>query len=573
MNTNRITPVNNNDDDDENHYDHEGNTHQHQPPFQAHMSTTTNNPLLPTSTTASRSSSSSYSSTVPRHSVTPVVKFTPKRESIVGSGGGSYTMPRLSNVGANHPPPARLAPLSTPPTSTSFNSHQLAPLELKKSLQQPGEGGGGGGGDGGGLSPSASPSHSSAAADVDNNVGANSPNSLNINTTNAELPGTSLLPSIKKQNVSAPTPVEASPLVSTSSSTSSAKNLLPAQTSTTYNNFNATNIGSTTLDVIISTSHSPTANMPIDPVTPSGPLPPGYIDLTPFTTKNPNSVLNTLPNNGLSSSATSTADFEINPKGNIKTFDSLLDRDPDEVWRFIEVHLRKKPGLVIRVQGVIPAGSSSGGGGGEYRDLDKVEFSVDLDVSGLIKPAWTRIVAVSGGVGGGGVDTSTGGTDEGGVKKEGEDKQNQNMDTSSPPTLISLLQPIHSAIKSYTDSHASMKKLVVKKQIHWDFTALSSSLKSSLRAAGYSHDVRVQWIFSSDKISVHASSAKHARWLFCCLWLLLAPMYCCIQRRLGVKLVAEYEVDKRVDEFVAANQNAVVEAWKAHTVGRKQLAN
>lgn len=73
--------------------------------------------------------------------------------------------------------------------------------------------------------------------------------------------------------------------------------------------------------------------------------PPDYFDVS----KVPNS--NMLFPGQMIANEKSKAKFETTASGEVKSFDKILEFNPDEVWKFFDTHLAIKPGMCVDIKG------------------------------------------------------------------------------------------------------------------------------------------------------------------------------------------------------------------------------
>jgi hypothetical protein len=274
--------------------------------------------------------------------------------------------------------------------------------------------------------------------------------------------------------------------------------------------------------------------------------PPGYFDIVPdsyafFPPK--------LPSSGPKhSTATAREKF----KG-VYSHDPILDRNPNELWRFLVSNLRQ-PRLAVHVSGTHTETRSTGQGGiatgqggiangGTTTTHTVTDFSFYVDVSKYVIPQWIRIVA--------------------------RPKSKKDQPT---PTLRETLE-------EYTSSTNPFKELRLEKQLLWDIERITQLLTDLVRSTGYGvkrrQKITVKFPMQDYKVVALASNqysqAAHSKvvrvlCVLSCLCVVFWPAWAIARKRMKNRLACEYCMAVSADELYARNC-----AWiHSSVVGRRE---
>ncbi|RKO86010.1 hypothetical protein BDK51DRAFT_20949, partial [Blyttiomyces helicus] len=227
----------------------------------------------------------------------------------------------------------------------------------------------------------------------------------------------------------------------------------------------------------------------------------------------------------------SSVRVHINGKGRAVSHDSRLDHNvsrflaeqerggPDELWNYF-LTFANRPELSIRVKGDheetrTDHSTTTDSNGNTHTTTTTstvtiTDFNFTVDVSHLIYPEWSSIVAVPG--------------------KDGADVT------------------VREVLEQYTRSQNQLKAIHFKKQIMWDLHGLRFAITRACRDAGFcSHlgHVHVSFNFKNDKVTARSSSALsvisqnccvRALCVLTCCWIFALPAYLCYRKCLCMRL-------------------------------------
>jgi hypothetical protein len=209
----------------------------------------------------------------------------------------------------------------------------------------------------------------------------------------------------------------------------------------------------------------------------------------------------------------------------VYSHDPILDRNPNELWRFLVSNLRQ-PRLAVHVSGTHTE-TRGGGPNGTTTTTTVTDFSFYVDVSKYVIPQWIRIVA--------------------------RPKSKKDQPT---PTLRETLE-------EYTSSTNPFKELRLEKQLLWDIERITQLLTDLVRSTGYGvkrrQKITVKFPMQDYKVVVQAAHSKVVRVLF---W----PASAIARKLMKNRLACEYGMAVSADEFYARNC-----AWiHSSVVGRRR---
>jgi hypothetical protein len=212
----------------------------------------------------------------------------------------------------------------------------------------------------------------------------------------------------------------------------------------------------------------------------------------------------------------------------VYSHDPILDRNPNELWRFLVSNLRQ-PRLAVHVSGTHTE-TRGGGPNGTTTTTTVTDFSFYVDVSKYVIPQWIRIVA--------------------------RPKSKKDQPGMPTPTLRETLE-------EYTSSTNPFKELRLEKQLLWDIERITQLLTDLVRSTGYGvkrrQKITVKFPMQDYKVVVQAAHSKVVRVLF---W----PASAIARKLMKNRLACEYGMAVSADEFYARNC-----AWiHSSVVGRRR---
>ena len=214
----------------------------------------------------------------------------------------------------------------------------------------------------------------------------------------------------------------------------------------------------------------------------------------------------------------------------VYSHDLILDRNPNELWRFLVSNLRQ-PRLAVHVSGTHTETRSTGvGTETKTTTVTVTDFSFYVDVSKYVIPEWTRIVA-----------------------RPKSKKYQLGMPT---PTLRETLE-------EYTSSTNPFKELRLEKLVLWDIERITQLLTDLVRSTGYGvkrrQKIKVKFPMQDYKVVVQAAHSKVVRVLF---W----PASAIARKLMKNRLACEYGMAVSADELYSRNC-----AWiHSSVVGRRR---
>jgi hypothetical protein len=195
----------------------------------------------------------------------------------------------------------------------------------------------------------------------------------------------------------------------------------------------------------------------------------------------------------------STAKYEIK-NGKIKTFDSRLEENADEVWKFFLTHIAP-PRLFIVMHGYHTETrsetytDSDGNSQTRTKEVDVTDFLFKLDCSQYVQ-RWTRMAA--------------------------EPRRNHRPLT------------IKETIDEFAQCQKSIKEIQMRKQVMWDLNELESALRYCIRNTGYSSEIAIKFDMEGADVEVYSSdqwnrmahdTCCNVLCVLSCLWILFLPLY------------------------------------------------
>jgi hypothetical protein len=258
---------------------------------------------------------------------------------------------------------------------------------------------------------------------------------------------------------------------------------------------------------------------------------PGYFDIVP------DSHAFFPPNLPSSGPKPSTATARENIKG-VYSHDPILDRNPNELWRFLVSNLRQ-PRLAVHISGTHTETRQARRG---TITVTVTDFSFYVDVSKYVIPQWTRIVA--------------------------RPKSKKDQPGMPTPTLRETLE-------EYTSSTNPFKELHLEKQLLWDIERITQLLTDLVRSTGYRSKITVKFPMQDYKVVALASNqysqAAHSKvvrvlCVLSCLCVVFWPAWAIARKRMKNRLACEYGMAVSADELYSRNC-----AWiHSSVVGRRE---
>ncbi|KAL2912194.1 hypothetical protein HK105_206293 [Polyrhizophydium stewartii] len=241
-------------------------------------------------------------------------------------------------------------------------------------------------------------------------------------------------------------------------------------------------------------------------------LPPDYFDVSIVP---PGSIL--LPHAVAPLQESSAASWELAAfhKG-IESFDSRLQSNPDELWRFFLTNTAK-PRMRIKIKGTheetryVSETKSDGTTTTTTKRETVADFDISLDVTHHVCDFWSRIVCVP--------------------------KRNHD-----PMTL-------RETIEDFTRSSNILKEIHMEKKPVWDYEDLARAIRYAVRATGYNEDISIEFPLEMHRVSVYSnhqiSRLAQYFWVWVllaitCLWLIAWPAFWLARKRVQTKIVCEY---------------------------------
>ncbi|CAF1523196.1 unnamed protein product [Rotaria sordida] len=275
-----------------------------------------------------------------------------------------------------------------------------------------------------------------------------------------------------------------------------------------------------------------------------GDLPPNYFDISIV----PNGAI--LYNNQVTPyTEVSKAEIERNKKG-VRSFDPLIDQNPDQLWLYFMTYLNEKPQLKVNINGsyteyyTTTETYTDSDGNTQTRDVQQsrtvTEFHFSVDISPYICNQWWRVAVVP-------------------LTK-----------AVNPGEMVTF----RDALEQYTLSRKKIKEIVLQKQLlGWNLVELQRQLITLVLSTGYHNDICITYSTfnqeivarSSSKLSRFANSSI-VRVLCCisCLCIIFGPIYYCL-REIGStrdKIIADYMLMKSADTFLQFNAQMIANAVK-----------
>eukprot|EP00842_Homolaphlyctis_polyrhiza_P006756 jgi/Hompol1/7081/HPOL_005186-RA len=223
----------------------------------------------------------------------------------------------------------------------------------------------------------------------------------------------------------------------------------------------------------------------------------------------------------------------IKTEGNeVFAFSSVLDHNPDELWRFFMSHI-DKPGLVIAIRGwhrewrtrVV---QRDGRTEIERYEEDVTDFHFHLDAGAYVSPAWSRMVCM--------------------------------------PRPGQVPQSYRTTIEEYTRSRNILKEIHLVKQPLWDYDNLTRAIQFCIRQTGYPHFISVNYTMPNSQISVFCdhplsrvahNTCMRILCVLTCLCIIFAPIYFLSRKKTSNKLIVEYPMMISSSDFFARNYSFI----------------
>lgn len=269
--------------------------------------------------------------------------------------------------------------------------------------------------------------------------------------------------------------------------------------------------------------------------------PPGYFDTVP------DSHAFFPPKYATRGPTPSTAKSSERIKG-VYSHDETLDRNPNELWRFLVSNLRP-PRMAVHVSGTHTETRTTGTGKDTSTSSTTVtDFSVQIDVSKYVVPQWSRIVA-------------------------------------HPSKGQAMTPTVRETLDEYTSSANPFKELRLAKLVLWDVERVTQLLTDLVRSTGYGkkgglQTIRVQFPMQDYKVVALASNrysrAAHNKLVrvLCvvsCLCVVFWPAWALARKRMKNRLACEYGMAISADEFFSRNSASVHSAVVQRSRSRELL--
>ncbi|CAF0950849.1 unnamed protein product [Adineta steineri] len=241
----------------------------------------------------------------------------------------------------------------------------------------------------------------------------------------------------------------------------------------------------------------------------------------------------------------STVEIERDEK-RVLSFNSLIDKNPDQLWLYFMTYLNEKPQVKIIIRGyqrkLIKEGEFYYDSNGNLRNgineaVEVTDFKCSIDLSSYTSERWWRVAVMP------------------------------SVETIEADEIVTL----RDAIEQYTLSNKKVKEILMKKQIYgWNLIELRSQLIRLVLSTGYPNRVSVTYEKFNYKIAARSSSQlsrfanSHTVQCFCCLSCLCIicwPIYGCL-RRIGSTrdtIVADYIMTKPVNTFLQLNSATILD--------------
>jgi hypothetical protein len=216
----------------------------------------------------------------------------------------------------------------------------------------------------------------------------------------------------------------------------------------------------------------------------------------------------------------SPASFEMNSSG-IKTFDKLLDKDPEELWKFFISHLNK-PKILIKIKGHHT--ETHYDTDNTTREEEVIDFEFQLDMTQYISDNWIKI--------------------------------------QSEPRKAYPQKSYKESLQEYTQSDNKFKEIYMQKQVIWNYDEMGRVIEYCIRNTGYKNQLKITFPVQNDKVYVYSSNEYHQlshnnalRCILCvtCLWIVALPFYCLLRKKNSNKLIADFEMTVTPAEFYSRN--------------------
>jgi len=219
----------------------------------------------------------------------------------------------------------------------------------------------------------------------------------------------------------------------------------------------------------------------------------------------------------------STATFQVD--GHIKSFDPVLDKNPDEIWKFFLTHMMA-PKVVFEVHGHHTVRRRGRKGKSHTHRVTDFRFSVAINR--FINPQWSAILA--------------------------------------KPDPIKGQRSFDEIIKEYAASNSTLKDIIVHKELDWDLVTARKIIYDIVRATGYNRVININIIKLEDAVEINSSStlsrASQNGCFKClcfitCLCVVVYPMMWCARKNMDNMIVARFGVNLSMDEFYQVTYHIV----------------
>lgn len=239
----------------------------------------------------------------------------------------------------------------------------------------------------------------------------------------------------------------------------------------------------------------------------------------------------------------------------VYSHDPILNRNPDELWRFLASNL-KPPRLAVRLAGSHTETTTRHTGHGVHHYTETItDFSMLIDISGYVSH-WSQIC-----------------TDTPNSKSR---KPSVSGGHETPPLQAPTVREV---LEEYTGSQNLFKEFRMRKLVLWDYERVTGLLTDLVRSTGYRHAIDVHFPMDDYKVVALAPNgcsrtahSKVVQGLCCmsCLCIVFWPAWTMARKRMENRLTCEYRSRASADEFFSRNcamiHSAVVQKRRRETM-------
>ncbi|KAJ3331149.1 hypothetical protein HDU76_003971 [Blyttiomyces sp. JEL0837] len=286
----------------------------------------------------------------------------------------------------------------------------------------------------------------------------------------------------------------------------------------------------------------------------------------------------------------SQATFTRGDKKCIKSHDPILDRNPNELFKFFLTHLEEPPQLQVHIVGThrdtIHKHETYTDSHGNVRSrtvsesITVTDFDFKFDLSNYVSPQWSYIRA------------DRRGKMEGCCPKCREDcskdcardcgrceddcRRDCNTECVCPCKEEEEVETIDGAwravLESYTRSGNWFKEIHLSKEVPFDYDGLKEALMRAIRWTSYPHSVTITFPKRNHKISVYSSNIMsqlaqnmcvRCLCVVSCLWVIALPIYALSRKKISGKLECIYQPMMSGEQFYERNAVLLVEAVRS----------